>query len=383
MNFIRSVFSSDNNENYVIEDHYNNNNNNNNNNVSNNVVIVGENVMSDSKDSKEKFNRNELKKGEHKKLLIIDNNKNIKWQNYFNNKFLNEDVPVLVYQSGWEDIELTSYFYSQSKDKCCKCYVEIRDIYDNRRHTINPDFLLIRNIINEATPNRNWKNLLYGLMYANVPSVNNLQACYNFLERPLVFGELIKIREKYSFEEFPLISQNYYPNYQSMMIGIDAYPGVMKLGHAEAGMGKSIVKDHHDFEDYKSIVAMTPFYVTGEHFKEGLYDLRIQKIGDHYRVFKRYSISGNWKTNTGTSIAEDVELTDKYKFWIDEASKMYGGLDILAVDAIHTTDEFDNGQEYILEVNDCSIGLAPNYEHEDNLHIVELVLSKMEEIYYP
>ena len=33
-----------------------------------------------------------------------------------------------------------------------------------------------------------------------------------------------------------------------------------------------------------------------------------------------------------------------------------GGLDVLAVDAIHTID----GDEYILEVNDCSIGFGPD-----------------------
>jgi hypothetical protein len=28
---------------------------------------------------------------------------------------------------------------------------------------------------------------------------------------------------------------------------------------------------------------------------------------------------------------EEIELTPEYKFWADEASKIFGGLDILAV----------------------------------------------------
>jgi hypothetical protein len=76
---------------------------------------------------------------------------------------------------------------------------------------------------------------------------------------------------------------------------------------------------------------MTPHYCTAEPFLDGDYDLRIQKIGQHYRVFRRTSMSGNWKTNTGTSLAESLPLTAKYKRWVDEASRMFGGLDICTV----------------------------------------------------
>ena len=63
-------------------------------------------------------------------------------------------------------------------------------------------------------------------------------------------------------------------------------------------------------------------YCCAEPFVEGSHDLRIQKIGSHYRAFKRTSMSGDWKTNTGTSTVEDVELLPRYKCWVDEASAM-------------------------------------------------------------
>ena len=45
-------------------------------------------------------------------------------------------------------------------------------------------------------------------------------------------------------------------------------------------------------------------------------------------------------------------MTDRYKLWADECSKLFGGMDILAVDVIRT----ENGTEHILEVNDSAIG---------------------------
>lgn len=87
------------------------------------------------------------------------------------------------------------------------------------------------------------------------------------------------------------------------------------------------------------------------------------------------SISGNWKTNTGTSVLEELSIPEgsPYRVWVDECSKMFGGIDILAVDAIHSTD----GKEYILEMNDGSIGLAPDRENEDHVAIRNLVLQKL------
>ena len=51
-------------------------------------------------------------------------------------------------------------------------------------------------------------------------------------------------------------------------------------------------------------------------------DLRIQKIGSHYRVFERRG--NNWKTNTGSAHCVEVEMTPKYQMWADECAKLLG-----------------------------------------------------------
>ena len=53
---------------------------------------------------------------------------------------------------------------------------------------------------------------------------------------------------------------------------------------------------------------------------------------------------------------------------------MCSGMDILTVDVIH---EAASGREYILEVNGTSSGLAPDFAEEDNLHIRQLVLDRV------
>jgi hypothetical protein len=36
---------------------------------------------------------------------------------------------------------------------------------------------------------------------------------------------------------------------------------------------------------------------------------------------RRKSLSGNWKTNIGQSILEEIQITDKHKTWIDAVNK--------------------------------------------------------------
>lgn len=91
------------------------------------------------------------------------------------------------------------------------------------------------------------------------------------------------------------------------------------------------------FSDFKGVLALHKDYVTAEPFiPDRECDLRIQKIGDHYRVYKR--VSSNWKGNVGSSVIEEIPVTDTYKMWAEECGKLFGGMDILTVDAIRTKD---------------------------------------------
>jgi len=126
----------------------------------------------------------------------------------------------------------------------------------------------------------------------------------------------------------------------------------------------------NQFNDFATTLAMFNEYVTLEPFVQNVGDVRIQKIGDHIRAYKR--IAKNWKGNVGESELYDLEVTEEYKLWAHEASKMWGGLDILSIDCVVSED----GKHTILEVNDTATGLNPSYLLEDLKRIRDLVLQK-------
>ena len=85
-------------------------------------------------------------------------------------------------------------------------------------------------------------------------------------------------------------------------------------------------------------------------------------------------MTGNWKTNVGQSILEEVPVQERHKNWIDAVSSMFGGLAICSLEALVARD----GREFIIEVNDCAMGLLGESQEEDRKHIAEVVMEEME-----
>jgi len=178
-------------------------------------------------------------------------------------------------------------------------------------------------------------------------------------------------KKKLGKNYFTLIPSTYYSKWSTMTFN-DGFPLVAKVGTAHAGYGKMKIHNQSEFEDFRSVVALQDRYVTCEPFIDWDFDFRIQKIGNHYRAFRRYS--DNWKGKSLNQTDEDIEVTPKLKQWIDEAALALG-MDICALDGVHS--KIDD-KEYILELNDSAIGFVERHREEDLIHTVELVLEKME-----
>jgi len=224
------------------------------------------------------------------------------------------------------------------------------------------------------TANFDGKSRLNGLLFGGVPAMNSLQSILLFCERPAVQGELHRLQRQLGQDAFPVIPQHFASSSRILMYGY-TFPAVVKVGSAHAGVGKMKIMDHHQMSDFRSVLAMMPDeHCFVEPFISSSSDIRIQKIGNNYRAFRRVGLSSDWKTNTCTSLCEEVPCSERWRLWADKAAQMFGGLDILTVDAII---EESSKKEYILEVNGTSSGLHPDFADEDNLIICDMLLEKM------
>ncbi|KAL3306977.1 synaptotagmin C2 domain protein, Syn1, partial [Cichlidogyrus casuarinus] len=203
--------------------------------------------------------------------------------------------------------------------------------------SFRPDLVLVRQHCS-STNKVEWESILQGFAYGNVPCINSLQAVYGMSNRPWTvtwasFGQLICLRNSLGRERFPLISQSFHSSSKELM-NPPNLPTVMKFGNSFFGEGKVRIDQIALFQDLGSVVPLTQGYVTMESFVEAKCAIHLQKIGNRYKAYNRKSVAGSWKSNVGSSIIERSQVTEQFKLWLDEASKIFDGLDICGLEVL-------------------------------------------------
>merc|ERR1712228_114815 len=336
----------------------------------------------------------EIKEGPPLNVMVMDGDITHNWPAIFGNKKTKNNRPIHIYQASWNKIEVTTYpesaivhmqplhtiqSYQQqiAKEKAKQNDASTFNI-PLQTVDIKPHFLLIRNQPRGALPVTDCLNAFYGLMMTNVPSMNPMQCVYMNLERPIMLSALRAIEKRVGHNKFPLINATYYSSERQMVIAPEM-PAVIKIAHAHAGMGKIKVDNQTAFRDVSTIIALNDHHCTAESFIEPEYGIRVQKIGkDNYCVMKKMFTGSGWKSQFGGSMLTQIELTEEYKLWADECSKCFGGMDILAVDAIHGS---KTGKNHIIELNGTAIGILPERWQKDSIYISEMVVDRLNEHY--
>lgn len=308
-------------------------------------------------------------------VLIADGDPGHDWCQIFANEKVSGGRSLHITQASWMEMSCCVYPDAGCIVTCAPVRESNNEVVRPHTLTVKPDLVIIRNQARGPTPMSDRRNVLLGLLQANVPCMNSALSEYLQLERPVMNGALVGIQKTLGNDKFPFIPMSFYSTGQEMIIAPE-FPAIVKIGHAHRGMGKQKCNDSEAFRDLSTIVSLHEDYATAERFIDAEYGIRVQKIGDHYRCIKKVFTGSGWKSQFGGSDLQEIPLEPKYKVWVDECAKRFEGMEWCAVDGLHGKD----GKDYIIELNGAAIGFLPKRWLEDTLYIKELVLARLNKL---
>lgn len=306
-------------------------------------------------------------------LLVLDD-QNTDWSKYFRGKRLHGDYDIRVEQAEFREISLTA-------NADAGPLVSFNRGSSKQPKSFRPDFILVRQAPRDGS--KDYRSTLLGLKYGGVPSINSLHSLYQFQDKPWVFAHLLQLQRRLGKEAFPLVEQTFFPNPREMLAW-QRFPCVLKAGHCHGGKATAKLDNPGALQDAAGLLCGTGLsestsYCSLEPYIDAKFDVHIQKIGGNYKAFMRKSISGNWKTNQGSAMLEQIPMTEKYKSWIDEVSELFGSMEVCGIAVIVSKE----GKEFIISASDSTFPLMGDTQEEDRRQIADLVVGRMQNVCRP
>ena len=311
-------------------------------------------------------------------VLVLDTS-GFKWAKTFGSMKTKDGRQIQCHHSAWHLINVAS---TSHYGGCAvvDMLVETEDHKVEHARFI-PDCVLVRDSPRQVNGEDHTHQLM-GIIASRTPCVNESGAVLNCLDRPVVYSELLGIRNKEGQKDgwkfkFPLVEQEYFANEAPASIK-PTYPAVTKMSTVHSGFGKLRAEDDTHFNEIASILALSADYFTTETVHEVVSEVYIQWINGNVRTFKRIksTADGGFRTwsNWGTVQYQEMDENKQYKKWAELVSKIFGGLDIFALNVVVTA----SGDEFILGMQDCSCPFAPQYASEDAERCAQLVIERIE-----
>ncbi|ESN94056.1 hypothetical protein HELRODRAFT_103005 [Helobdella robusta] len=214
--------------------------------------------------------------------------------------------------------------------------------------------------------------MIGGFILGGVTCVNTPTSLYNSADRQWMMAKLEALK-RLNGSDMPLIERKFFSRSVDCTKVTLEFPLVMKSELHHNGNGIIKIETERDWLELLNFSNQSNFTI--EPFIEALYDIRVQKIGDHYRAFKRTSLSGSWKISCGQVVLEEIPLPDRYKKWLVECSRVFDEMDICALQLLTNSD----GKEFVIDAYDSTMPLLGDTQEEDRKLIADVIVDKLKQ----
>ncbi|OAF64372.1 Synapsin III [Intoshia linei] len=257
-----------------------------------------------------------------KKIILFISDKNFQWDTYFNTE--KEDTFYDVIQT-----TIDKFWKLVDFDKKT---IQIHD----KTHCL--DLIIFQIKLCLFIPK--YIRLLSCVEMSKINTLNSPTATFNMSNYQWKYSHLCQIREKVTAQVFPLIKKSFSNDDKSFK-----YPILLKIVHDADKIGKMVVYNSEQHAEICSTIDKEACVIL-EPFIDKKWDFKLYKIGSKYKGFTRKTNDHYWNYSKCQCTLDKINITPRYKLWLNEISLLFGGLDVVCVKGVMSM----NGELYINDV---------------------------------